>query len=212
MRLGACRPLDERGDPSHGFVAIATTLKLSTPSSSTGTPDCSSARITNGSASASATAPSTRWVRASWTCHGARPARHAQLVAHRQEPRRQRAQRIAPAVEVADIAVGGEREVHRPDEHRAVALLPSLVEGHVAPHAAADPHQPHASHRHRRQRRPRRAGRPHRETPWPRRAPIRCRDAIAAPSSRASNRRCRSARAARRRSGRACGGNNPPAR
>ena len=113
--------------------------------SQTGMPAPSSARVMNGAPRRASptrwTTPSMRLCRASFRYHSARPRRHVDLVAERREPRRQRPHRV---VAVAQVRVGRDGEVHRPDEDRAVALLEVLVEAHVEPEPAADPHQPDA--------------------------------------------------------------------
>ena len=69
---------------------------------------------------------------------GVGPPGHADQVGERSEAGGERPERRAA---VAEVAVGGDREVHRPDEHGAVLSLKVLVEAEVEPEPAADPHQ-----------------------------------------------------------------------
>src|ERR1700733_13926157 len=72
---------------------------------------------------------------------GGRPGWHPQLIADRHEAGGERAQRVA-AVEVTRVPVGGQAQVHGPDEDGAVLLLETLVEAETGPEPAAQPHQP----------------------------------------------------------------------
>ncbi len=67
------------------------------------------------------------------------PRRIVQVLVEACCPAGQCGHRIVEAV--ADVAVGAEREVHRPDEDGAVRRLERGVEAGVVPQARADPHQ-----------------------------------------------------------------------
>ena len=73
--------------------------------------------------------------------HWSAQPRHAEEVGEPDESGGELPQRRAA---VARVAVGGNREVHRPDEDGAELLLEVLVEAEVEPEAAADPHEPQA--------------------------------------------------------------------
>lgn len=64
--------------------------------------------------------------------------RHVEMLHEADEARGQCAQRIVP---LSLVAVGGDGQVHRPDEHRAELLLEVSVEAEVEPQPAPDPHQ-----------------------------------------------------------------------
>ena len=125
-------------------------------------------------------APSIRCVRACCTIHSARPRRVVQVLVEAGRAAGQRGHRIVEAV--ADVAIGAEGQIHRPDEHGAVRRLERRVEVGVVPQAGADPHQPRAFARAGGDARPRRAASLRRGTRARAPAPSRCRAPTAWPS------------------------------
>ena len=90
----------------------------------------------------STSAPSIRCSRAWCDDPLGRPRRIVQVLVEARRPAGQCGHRIVEAV--ADVAVGPERQIHRPDEHGAMRRLERRVEVRVVPQARTDPHQPRA--------------------------------------------------------------------
>src|SRR5690606_13907119 len=71
-----------------------------------------------------------------------RPTRQSHFVSNSRKTSGKSPHRISSFIVPPNIPVCGKGQIHGPDKYRTVALLPTLVETHVAPHASADKHKP----------------------------------------------------------------------